>query len=209
MIFQSILSWLAALVVSIIDTTGELGIFLLMTLESANIPIPSEIIMPFAGFRVSRGLMDFWTVVLVGALGNLVGSIISYWIGLRAGRPLLERWGKYFLVRRSDLEKGDYYFRKYGVKIAFWSRMLPIVRTFVSLPAGLNRASFAPFALFTFAGSFIWSAFLAALGFWLGENWGTVRPYFEQLSAIIFGIIVLTVVIYIWNHVKNGISKSP
>lgn len=206
--FSEILGSLGSSVISIIDSAGELGVFLLMTLESANIPIPSEIIMPFAGFSASRGLMNFWVVVLVGALGNLTGSLISYWIGVRGGRPLLERYGKYFLVSQRDLEKGDYYFKRYGIKIAFWSRLVPIVRTFVSLPAGINRAPLTPFAIFTFTGSFLWSALLAWLGFWLGENWTAVRPYFEQLSFLIFGLIILVVIIWIWQHLKNGKSVT-
>ncbi len=201
---ETILEQIAHWTIVLIESTGEIGIFLLMLLESANIPIPSEVTMPFAGFLASSGKFSFWIVVLVGALGNLVGSLISYWIGLKGGRPFLERHGKYFFVNIKDLEKGDRAFKNHGLKIAFWSRLLPVVRTFISLPAGINRASLKGFALYTFLGSFIWSALLAYVGFWAGENWQFLHPIFEKLSFLILSLLVLVVVIYTWRHLKNG-----
>jgi len=203
MIIHDVLVWLAEFVISVINKTGEFGVFILSTLESANIPIPSEVIMPFGGFAASTGTLSIWLVILAGALGNLTGSLISYWVGFKGGRIFIERYGKYFFVSTSDLEKGDKYFKKYGTKIAFWSRLLPIVRTFISLPAGINKAPLASFSTFTFIGSLLWSALLASLGFWLGENWTVIRPYFEQFTYAIAGLIILGLVIYIWYHLKD------
>ena len=203
-LIQHILEWGATQVISFIEATGELGVFLLMALESANIPIPSEIIMPFSGYAASIGVFGFWIIVLVGALGNLAGSLVSYWIGYKGGRPLLEKYGKYILVHKSDLEWGDRVFLKHGLKIAFWSRLLPVVRTFVSLPAGINKAPLKSFAVYTFLGSLIWSCFLTYIGFWLGENWALAGPIFERFSFLIAGGIVLVIIIYIWHHINNA-----
>jgi membrane protein DedA with SNARE-associated domain len=194
--FEHILVPLGEFVVSVIEATGEVGVFVLMALESANIPIPSEIIMPFAGFVASRGELLFWFAVLAGALGNTIGSVVSYWIGIRGGRPFLERWGRYIFIHARDLERGDRAFQKYGVKIAFWSRLLPVVRTFVSLPAGINRAPFAPFVVFTFIGSLIWSCLL------------TDNPFFLRTSVAIVILIVLIIAGYVWYHIKNGKSQA-
>lgn len=202
-IFHALLEWLAQLVIQVISATGEWGVFWLMAAESANILIPSEVIMPFAGFLASRGVLGFWLVVLAGALGNLAGSLVSYWIGLKGGRPFLQRYGKYFFVSQKELEWGDRAFRKHGNKIAFWSRLLPVVRTFISLPAGINRAPLKSFSAYTFLGSFIWSWLLAYVGLVLGENWETARPFFERFAWLIVGLGVLAVVVYVWKHVKE------
>ena len=204
----AILGWLAGWAVGVIESTGELGVFVLMAAESANIPIPSEIIMPFGGFAASAGSLSFWGVVFAGALGNLVGSLVSYWIGLKGGRPVLERWGKYLLIHPADLERGHRLFHRYGLAIAFWSRLLPVVRTFISLPAGINRAPLLTFSLFTFLGSFLWSWLLAWLGFTLGENWEVIRPHFENFSWLIVGFTILGIILYVWRHFKNGIRNQ-
>ena len=141
--------------------------------------------------------------VLAGALGNTVGSVISYWIGLRGGRPFVRRWGKYFFVREGELKKGEEWIRKYGVHVAFWSRLLPVVRTFISLPAGIVRAPFVPFTVFTFIGSFLWSTVLAWVGFLLGERWHEIEPFFRRSSLLILSFLVVIVVLYIWYHIKD------
>ena len=206
-LFDTILVPLGEFVIAVIESTGELGVFVLMAIESANIPIPSEVIMPFAGAVAARGELLFWGAVLAGALGNTVGSVISYWVGLRGGRPFVKRWGKYFFVRESELERGERWIERYGVHVAFWSRLLPVVRTFISLPAGVVRAPFLPFTVFTFIGSFLWSAFLAWVGFFLGERWHEIEPFFRQASVLIVGVFVVIVVLYIWYHIKD--KKQP
>ena len=206
-LFDTILVPLGEFVIAVIESTGELGVFVLMAIESANIPIPSEVIMPFAGAVAARGELLFCGAVLAGALGNTVGSVISYWVGLRGGRPFVKRWGKYFFVRESELERGERWIERYGVHVAFWSRLLPVVRTFISLPAGVVRAPFLPFTVFTFIGSFLWSAFLAWVGFVLGERWHEIEPFFRQASVLIVGVFVVIVVLYIWYHIKD--KKQP
>ena len=205
---QAILEWLANLVIGFIDSSGQVGVFILMAAESANILIPSEIIMPFSGFLASVGRFNFWAVVVVGALGNLAGSLVSYWIGAKGGRPFLEKYGKYVLINKKDFERGDRAFKKYGLKIIFWGRLVPIVRTFVSLPAGISRVSLGGFTLYTLAGSLIWSWVLVFIGFKLGENWQLAGPLLERFSTFIAGLIILGIVLYIWHHIKDGIRKQ-
>ncbi len=202
-----LLAILTLKVTNLIETLGYGGVFLFMAIESANIPIPSEVIMPFSGFLASKGVFSFWLVVLVGALGNLIGSQISYAVGYWGGRPFLERWGKYFFVNQNDLNQADEYLQKHGLKIAFFSRLLPVVRTFISLPAGINRARFWPFSFYTFLGSVIWSASLAYIGFVLGENWGVLHPIFQKFSFLIAGFMALAAVLYVLRHLRV-VNKS-
>lgn len=199
-IFESALTWMGEFSLAVIESAGEAGVFLLMVIEGVNIPIPSEAILPVAGFAASRGEFDFWVIVLAGAVGGTLGALISYWIGLYGGRPFVRRWGKYFFVHEEDLKKGEHYFKKYGTHVAFWSRLIPTVRTFISLPAGVVRAPLGPYVLFTFLGAGVWSLFLTAVGFWLGERWVVVRPFFERASIVIIALIVLAVVGYVWYH---------
>src|SRR3989338_7468544 len=157
-------------VLKTIEYSGYAGVFFLMALESANIPVPSEIIMPFSGFLVSQGAFGFWAVVFVGAFGNLAGSLFSYWLGLRWGRALLP-YARYLLIREHDIAAAERWFGRFGNAAAFVSRLLPVVRTFISFPAGVFRVPFGSFAAYTFAGSLLCSAFLAYLEIVLGEDW--------------------------------------
>ena len=173
-----IIIWLSTFVIKIIETTGYWGVGVLMALESANIPIPSEIIMPFSGFLVTREVFTFWFLVFVGALGNLVGSLVSYCLGVRGGRKFLERYGKLLFIHKRDLKIADKLFLRWGSSIIFFSRIVPVVRTFISFPAGVARMNIWKFSLYTFIGSFIWSIILVYAGFWAGENWHFLSPYF-------------------------------
>jgi len=204
---QEITSFLVENLTSIISSYGYLAIFVLMTLESALIPIPSEITMPFAGFMAASGFLNFWVVVLVGALGNLFGSIIAYRLGYSKGeswvRHAISRWGKWLLIREEEFDRAKVWFGKYGQPVTFFSRLLPVVRTFISLPAGIAKMNFPVFCLLTFIGSFIWSAFLAYLGYILGENWMAIEPYFRKFQFVIIGLGVLAVGFYIWLHLRR------
>jgi len=202
-LFDIIFAPVGAFVIELIEQTGLWGVFVLMAIESANIPVPSEIIMPFAGAVVALGELSFWKVVLAGALGNTSGSVISYYIGVWGGRPFVKKWGKYFFIHEHELEKGERWIKKYGIHVAFWSRLLPVVRTFISLPAGVVRAPIISFTTFTFIGSFIWSAFLVWLGYQLGESWHEIEPYFRQASIFIAISIVAIAGAYFWYHIKN------
>ena len=192
---------------ALISTYGLLAVFVLMTAESALIPIPSEITMPFAGFMAGMGVFDFWTAVAVGALGNLVGSLLAYWLGYAKGedwvRFAIRRWGKWLLIREHEYDKSKAWYQKYGQGITFASRLLPIVRTFISLPAGIAKMNLPLFSALTFIGSFLWSAVLAYVGLKLGENWLSIEPYFRKFQFVIVGLGALAVGLYIYTHIKR------
>lgn len=191
----------------LISSYGLWAVFVLMTAESALIPIPSEITMPFAGFLAGRGVFSFWTVIFVGALGNLVGSLLAYWLGYYKGeewvRFAVKKWGKWLLIKESEFDKSLKWFAKYGQGVTFGSRLLPIVRTFISLPAGIAKMNITLFSILTFIGSFIWSWFLAWLGLKLGQNWLSIEPYFRKFQFVIIGIFVALTTLYIYKHLKR------
>ncbi len=198
-----IFSWLASFIANIISDSGYWGIFLFMTLESACLPVPSEIIMPFSGYLVFSGQFNFWLVALAGALGNLFGSLIAYFLGILELRKVFEKYGKYILVSKKDLDKADRWFEKHGPETAFFSRLLPVVRTFISLPAGIARMDIKKFIFYTFVGSFIWSAFLTYVGLKLGENWQMLETYFRRFNIIIVLLIIAGVTWFIRKHLKT------
>lgn len=182
----------------LITQYGLLGIFVFMTLESALVPIPSEITMPFGGFLSGLGIFNFWTVVFVGAIANLFGSLIAYWLGYLKGdswvRGAIKRWGKFLLIKVEEYDKATRWFKNYGSIIAFTSRLMPIVRTYISLPAGISKMNIYIFSIYTFLGSLIWSAFLAFLGLKLGENWPSIEPYFRSVqTALILGFLAAVI----------------
>jgi membrane protein DedA with SNARE-associated domain len=182
------------LVISFISTTGYVGIFLLMILESALIPIPSEIIMPFSGFLVTSGKLHPIAVILAGSLGNLVGSVLTYYIGIKFGRAFIIKYGKYIFFKENHLEFTDKLFKKYGDRISFVGRLLPLIRTYVSLPAGIGKTNLAKFVFYTFAGSVIWNTMLTFAGIQLGNNWENIDKYSIYLDiAAIFAIVVFIV----------------
>lgn len=195
-----LLTWLANIAISLIDTLGYAGIVLGMAIESINIPLPSEVLMPFAGALVAAGRFDFWLVVAAGAVGNLIGSVGNYYLGAKGGRPLIERYGKYFLIHHKDLETADRWFARYGLPTVFFTRMLPVVRTFISFPAGVARVPLGKFILYTFAGSFLWSALLTFVGFKLGENWEQIRDYFHQFDLVIGLLLLAGIIWYVKRH---------
>ena len=186
-----ILEVISLFVLNAIETWGYWGVFFLMALESANIPIPSEIIMPFSGFLVSTGVFDFWTVVFLGALGNLMGSLASYYV---AGH--FKGW----VENNRHFDEAKRWIAKYGVATAFWSRMMPIVRTFISFPAGLFKVPIWKFSFFTFIGSFIWSAILTYPGVYWGENWTIIEPIFRKFDLVIAVLLVLGITWGLKNH---------
>lgn len=198
-----ILSWMANIITSFISWGGNTSVFLLMTLESCGIPIPSEVTMPFAGFLASQGTLNLWTVAIVGALANLAGSLLAYWIGWKGGRPLVEKYGKYILLSHHDLEKSDRFFQKYGKATVFFTRLLPIIRTYISFPAGIAKMNLTEFSIYTLLGSFPWSLGLAYLGFRLGENWEELRGFFHKFDYLILGLIILGIIYFIRKHLKK------
>ena len=198
-----ILEILARFVIDTISASGYLGIVILMGIESACIPLPSEIIMPFSGYLVFRGDFELFRVGLAGAFGCVVGSVPAYYLGLYGGRPLVERYGKYVLISHRDLDTADRWFDRYGDWAIFFSRLLPVVRTFISFPAGVARMNFSRFVIYTFIGSFPWCLGLAYVGMKLGENWDTLGVYFHRFDIVIGIVIALGVIYYIWHHLKG------
>jgi membrane protein DedA with SNARE-associated domain len=203
-----IFTWLASIVIQIISETGYLGITVLMALESACIPIPSEIIMPFSGFLVFKGQFMLWLVVILGAMGNLIGSIAAYLVGYYGGRPLVEKYGKYILISHHDLDLADKWFRRYGESTVFFSRLLPIIRTFISLPAGISRMNFKKFSFYTLAGSLPWSFALTYAGLILGENWLHLEIYFRKFQWVIGGLIILGIIWWVRRHLNQRTTNS-
>ena len=175
---------LAEFITSVISGLGYGGIFFLMILESALIPIPSEIIMPFSGFLVATGKLGSVGVVLAGSFGNLVGSILTYYLGIRLGRAFLIKYGRYILFRVHHLVWTEQLFQKYGDKISFVGRLLPGVRTYISLPAGIGKTNFIKFVIYTFAGSIIWNSLLTYGGIQLGRSWQHIDKYSWYLDII-------------------------
>lgn len=206
---ESILAWLSSVVIQIIESTGYAGIFILMALESANIPVPSEVIMPFSGYLVFMGKFNLFWIVFWGAFGNLAGSLVSYYLGFYGGRRFIEKYGKFLFVTMHDLDLADRWFKKYGTLTIFATRVLPIVRTFISFPAGIARMNIWKFSIYTFAGAFIWSYFLAYTGVIMGENWTSLKIYFRKFDwIIILGVIILGGW-WIYRHVKNNKHIKP
>ncbi|MFZ2804122.1 MAG: DedA family protein [Patescibacteria group bacterium] len=195
---------LSTWIVHNIEAFGYLAIFVLMALESANIPIPSEVTLPFAGFLVAQGRLDFNAVAWLGALGCVAGSIFSYWLGRRYGRAFVNRFGKWFFLSPKEVALGDKWMSRYGNGASFFSRLLPIVRTFISFIAGIWRTPFMPFVVLTFIGSLLWSYFLTYLGVQLGAHWEVLHPYWQKFEFVIIAAAVAVVVIYIWHHWKSA-----
>ena len=198
-----IIETLALFIIAAISSGGYLGVIILMAIESACIPLPSEIIMPFSGYLVFRGEFDLFWVGLAGAFGCVVGSVPAYYLGLYGGRPIIERYGKYVLISHHDLDVADRWFARYGDWAIFFSRLLPVVRTFISFPAGVARMNVPRFILYTLVGSFPWCLGLAYIGMKLGQNWDTLGVYFHKFDMIIGGIIVAGVIYYVFRHLKN------
>ena len=202
-----ILSTIATWITGVISTLGYGGVILLMAIESANIPLPSEIIMPFSGFLVAKGEFNLWLTGLTGAIGCVIGSIFSYYLGAWGGRPLVEKYGKYIFISHHDLDLADRWFRRYGEATVFFSRLLPIVRTFISFPAGIARMNFPRFLIYSFLGSLPWTLLLAFIGQKLGENWEGLRIYFRGFDWLILVLIIALIIWWIWRHLRHQKSE--
>ena len=191
---DSLMDWLEHFITDTIGAYGYLAIFVLMVLESALIPIPSEVTMVFGGFMVARGRLDFVLVALTGTLANLVGSWIAYYLGRVGGRPLVERWGKYVFLRTHDLDRAEAWWAKRGDAAVLVSRLLPVVRTFISLPAGVAEMPFGRFTLYTFLGCLPWCFALTWAGVLLGDNWEVFlrhsRPVVIAVGVAVAGLLV-------------------
>lgn len=206
-----ILEQIALWVTGLIKAYGGWSIFGLMALESANIPIPSEVILTYGGFLVSKGELNFHIAALSGALGCLAGSIASYYIGLKLGRPFLWKHGKWLLISQHDLLKAEKFLEKYGTATYFISRLLPVIRTFISLVIGVSKGSFIKSNLYGFFASWIWSYVLVYVGVKLGDNWEALRPWWDKFSFAIIGLILLAIawhILRVFRHQKSAVSAD-
>lgn len=203
-LFEKIISMLAASIITVISHLGYGGIVLMMGIESACIPLPSEIIMPFSGFLVFKGLMQLPTVAVAGAFGNLIGSWLSYALGAYGGRPLVEKYGRYVFISHHDLDLADRWFSRHGDITIFVCRLMPVVRTFIAFPAGVSRMPIWRFSLYTFTGSVIWCWFLAWIGMKLGEKWNEIGDYFHRFDALIGVILIAAIVWYVRRHIHHA-----
>ncbi len=195
------------LLASLYGSMGYLGVGIAMAIESAMVPLPSELILPFAGFLVSDpsqlepltgGTWNYWIVVVVATIGNTIGSLVGYAIGAWGGRPFLERYGKYLLIRPHEIEMADQFFQRYGAATAFFSRLLPIVRTFISFPAGVARMPVLTFIVYSTAGAFLWSMLLVFAGVQLGANWVEIRHALQPFDLAIAVVGVAAIALSIW-----------
>lgn len=206
-----LMTGLSAVIIATISGLGYGGVVLLMGIESACIPLPSEVTMPFSGYLVATGRFDLNMVAIAGALGCLLGSYAAYYVGATGGRRVLERYGRYVLIAPHELDLADRFFERWGSPAVFLSRLLPVVRTFIAFPAGVSRMKLLPFTIYTLAGSYIWCLGLAYAGMKLGQNWDSLAPYFHRFDGVIaLGLIVLAAAA-LYNRIKAVISarKSP
>lgn len=205
---EQILSEVARWITELISNTGYTGIFLLMAIESACIPAPSEVIMPFSGFLVFGGKFNFHLVAIIGALGNVGGSWLAWWAGWKGGRPFIQKYGRYILISEHDLQMADRFFGRYGAATVFFSRMLPVIRTYISFPAGIARMPLGRFLLYTFIGALPWCYLLTYVGVSLGERWESLRGYFREFDVLIAVVLILAAVWYLWRHIRNSRRTS-
>lgn len=199
---------IAAFGTHVIGSIGYLGVFLLMVSESMVLPTPSEAVMPFAGFLVAEGTLSAAAVVAFATLGSIVGSLISYAIGLYGGRPFVERFGKYLLLDRRDLEMTDRFFHRRGALTILIARFIPVVRHLISIPAGMGRMGIVPFVGFTIVGAGIWNAFLTLCGYLLQRNWATVMRYSHIIDYVVLALLAALVVLYVARHLRRRASSS-
>lgn len=203
---EKIITLLSGFIIATIASLGYGGIVLLMAIESACIPLPSEIIMPFSGYLVFKQEFTLWGVALAGAIGCVLGSLLAYAIGAYGGRTLVYKYGRYVLISHQDLELADRWFARHGGITVFIGRLLPIIRTFIALPAGISRMSLTPFVVYTFTGSLIWCYGLAWIGVKLGENWRTLGAYFHKFDTVIAIVILVGVIWYVRRHWKHRLE---
>ncbi len=198
---------LAAWITAAISAAGYGGVAALMAIESACIPLPSEVIMPFAGSLVAAGRFDLWLVALAGAVGCNIGSTVAYYVGLWGGRRFVERWGRFVLLDRDDLDRAERFFHRFGSPAVLIARLLPVVRTFIAFPAGMGRMRQVPFQLYTFVGSFIWCLALAWVGYQLGKRWESdprLRAVMHNFDLAVIVVVLAGVAWLVWHKVRKA-----
>lgn len=198
-----VLESVSAGIIATIAGLGYVGIVLLMALESACIPLPSEVIMPFSGYLVAQGRFGLQDVAIAGALGCLLGSYVAYFVGARGGRLFILRYGRYVLIAPHEIDLADRFFERWGSAAVFISRLLPVVRTFIAFPAGVARMELVRFSLYTLAGSYLWCLVLAWAGMQLGEHWRDLAPWFHRFDGVIAVVLVLGAAAFLYNRLRT------
>jgi len=209
---EKIIALLVQFVTHVIDAGGYAGLAALMGIESACIPLPSEIIMPFAGYLVYLGHFNLLAAATAGALGCNAGSVIAYWIGAKGGRPLVERYGRWVLMNHHDLDRMTDFFNKYGSITVLLARLLPVVRTFIAFPAGIAKMPQLRFHIYTFLGSWPWCFALAYAGMKLGEQWHTdprFHAWFHRFHLAAELALVAAIVWFVWLHINRARGAEP
>jgi membrane protein DedA with SNARE-associated domain len=208
---EKIIAALAGFIIAVISKAGYFGLMLLMGIESACIPLPSEIIMPFAGFLVYKGQFNLLLAATAGAIGCNLGSVVAYEIGSYGGRPLIERYGSYVFLGRHELEMAERFFARFGAVAVLIGRLLPVIRTFIALPAGVVRMPRLKFHIYTFVGSWPWCFALAWIGMKLGESWDKdprLKQWFHRLDAAIILLLLIAIAWFIRSHWKGRIRAE-
>jgi membrane protein DedA with SNARE-associated domain len=208
---DQIISALAAWIVAVISATGYFGVMMLMAIESACIPLPSEVIMPFAGYLVSIGQFSLVGAATMGALGCNVGSTVAYFVAAHGGRKVFERWGAYVLISPAELDRAEQFFARYGAITVFVGRLLPVVRTFIAFPAGLARMPMMQFQIYTFIGSWPWCFGLAYIGYLLGARWNsdpTFRSLFHRFDAVIVVLLAAALGWFVWMRLRESLRAG-
>jgi membrane protein DedA with SNARE-associated domain len=200
---DKILSGLSGIIIGAISALGYGGIVLMMAIESACIPLPSEVIMPFSGSLVASGRFTLNNVAIAGAIGCLFGSYLAYFAGAYGGRRFLEHYGRWLLIAPHELEVADRFFAKWGSPAVFFSRLLPVVRTFIAFPAGVARMRLLPFTVYTLIGSYIWCLVLAYAGLKLGQHWKELAPYFHRFDTAIGLLLAIGIGLLLYNRIKG------
>lgn len=205
---EKILTILSAFIIATISATGYGGVVLMMAIESACIPLPSEVIMPFSGYLVATGRFSLQAVAIAGAVGCLLGSYVAYFAGVHGGRPFLERYGRYVLIPPHELEIADHFFWRWGSPAVFFSRLLPVLRTFIALPAGIARMDLGRFSIYTLVGSYPWCLALAYAGMKLGQHWRDLAPYFHRFDTVIGVVLALGAAAFLYNRIRAITRES-
>jgi len=208
---EKILAVLASFIISVISASGYIGVALLMAIESACIPLPSEIIMPFSGYLVHTGQLKLFWVATAGAIGCNLGSVVAYWIGALGGRPFILKYGRFVLLNQHDLDRAEHFFQRFGGITVFIGRLLPVVRTFIALPAGIARMPQLRFHIYTFIGSWPWCFVLAYAGMKLGQAWETdprFKAAFHRFHLAVEIVLVAAIIWFVWTHWKNRVRPE-
>jgi membrane protein DedA with SNARE-associated domain len=203
MIISQLLGLIGTFALSVISFFGYFGVFVLMVMESMVLPVPSEAVMPFAGFLAASGKFNFLLVILFSSLGSIIGSLISYYIGFHGGNKILKKYGKYLLLDEEDLAKTEKWFSKKGEITVLFSRFIPVVRHLISIPAGIGKMDLKKFVIFTLIGATLWNTFLAYLGFVLGKHWEEVKQYSEYVSIPVAALLFIGLVYFVFKHVRR------